>query len=547
VSSGNANSTLGFTNNSSSFRTQADAGSIASALNADAGFAASAVAYRIVQTGLGGFLNIRSLTAGSTSTIAFGTATGTIFFDDTGIGIEIGVSGDTGEAAQSGYTVTSSDAVNGSSGEGLPGQTYTDARTGLRFTVLPASAGDYASGGSFTFNITSTFTTNGSIPTRAIPGLEMTVLNTNGMGVDTTAILSTYARGGAEPAIGDVYDVSYKYAKTDLSTALFRDLKKIQTNFGPPTPEFPLSLAARLALLNGSVLVGLKQVLRIPGQGQASATSYAAAIDEQKKPMPGNVKPDVIVPLTSDTTVFAYLNQHCIFMGSPRQEGERIGVVGTAVGTTPLGVQSIARGLASELMVVMYPDSYVITVTDSQGNQVDQVIDGSYAAAAMAGSATSPALDVATPWTRRVLLGFKRLGRILDPTEANQTAVSGVTVIEQVDAGLRIRQGLTTNLATVITRTPSVITTIHYVQQTMRAVLDPYIGQKFTGAIIKSVEDKMRGGFQNMIDGEIVAKVAEINAQSDEVDPTILRSEAVYVPVFPLEYIVTTLSIRVRI
>jgi hypothetical protein len=367
------------------------------------------------------------------------------------------------------------------------------------------------------------------------------------MGVDTTALIRTYRRTGAEPAVGDVYNISYKYAKTDLTTALFRDFKKIQQNFGAPTPTNPLSLAARLCLLNGAVLVALRQVLRASGQGQATVASYTAAIDEQKKPLAGNIKPDVIVPLTTDQSVFSYLNTHCIFMGSPRQEGERIGVVGTAVGTTPLGVQAVAQGLQSELMVVMYPDSFVITVQDDQGNQTDQVIDGSFAAAAMSGSACAPSLDVATPWTRRVLQGFKRLGRILDPTEANQTAVAGVSVIEQVDVGLRIRQGLTTNLSTVITRTPSVITTIHFVQQTMRAVLDPFIGQKFTGALIKSVEDTMRGAFQNLIDAEIVAQVAEINAQVDDIDPTILRSEAIYVPIFPLEYIVTTLGIRIRI
>lgn len=558
VTDGNSNTVLGFTNNSSFFRFSPTAAYIASALNADgsatvvppggadAGFAAVAVAYALAVTGLGGFLNIKSRTAGSTSTILFAGATGSIFFDDTLIGIDIG-DGDTGEATQSGYTVTSSDLVNGSSGTGIPGQTYTDARTGYRFTVLPASAGDYAAGGTFTFLISTTFTADSSIPRRAVPGVELSVLNTLNMGAGTTAIVATFRRQGAEPAVGDIYYISYKYAKTDLSVALFRDLKKIQQNFGSPVPENPLSLAARLALLNGAVLVGLSQVLRVPGQGQASAASYVTAIDALQKPMAGGIKPDVIVPLTTDTLVFAALNQHCIFMGSPRQEGERIGVIGTAVGTTPLGVQAIAQGLQSELMVVMYPDSYVITVTDSQGNQLDQVIDGSFIASAMAGSSCSPSLDVATPWTRRQLQGFKRIGRILDPTEANQVAVAGVTVVEQVDSNLRIRQGLTTNLANVFTRTPSVITTIHYVMQTIRAVLDPFIGQKFTGASVKSVEDSMRGAFQNMIDAEIVAKVGEINAVQDEVDPTILRAEAVYVPIFPLEYIVVSLSIRIRL
>jgi hypothetical protein len=368
------------------------------------------------------------------------------------------------------------------------------------------------------------------------------------MAAGTTAFLSTYLRTGNEPRNGDVYYISYQFAKTDISTALFRDLKRIQQNFGPPTPEFPLSLAARLALLNGAVLVGIRQVLRAPNSSQASLQSYVEAIDDQQKPIAGNIKPDVITPLTSDPQVFAYLNQHCAFMSSPRQEGERIGVVGVAVGTNPLGVQAIAKGLASELMIVVYPDSYVVTITDTaSGGNLDLLIDGTYCAAALAGTACAPSIDVATPWTRRQIQGLKRVGRILDPTDANQTAVAGVTVIEQVESGLRVRHGLTTNLASVITRTPSVILTIQYVQQTMRKVLDPFIGQKFNGQILKAIESAMVGAFSTLIDNQIVAKVSGISATVDDQDPTIARTEAIYVPVFPLEYIVSILSIRIRL
>ena len=538
---------LGFTLGASAGRSQPTAAKIAAALNNNGSFTTYGVAYSINVQGLGNFLRIDSLSAGTGSTIAFTSVSNTAFIPDTGLGIVPGTSGDTGEAALSGFHVTSSAGSAGSAGYGIPGQTYSDAKTGLRFTILPASAGDYTSGGSFTLQVGSTFTADASIPFKSIPGVETTVFNTLNTNPGTTGLLSTFAPGGNEPRLGDPFYISYEFAKTDLTTGLFRDLKKIQANFGAPTADNPLSLAARLALLNGAVLVGLKQVLRTADSSQAPASAYMAAIEEQRKPMSGNVKPDVVVPLATDPSIFAFLNQHCAFMSSPRQEGERMGVVGCAVGTTSLGVQSIAKGLSSELMIVTYPDSYVLSVTDADGNTFDQLVDGSFMAAALAGSTCNPAVDVATPLTRRQVFGFNQVGRVLDPTEANQIAVAGVTIMEQVDAGIRVRHGLTTRIDNVLTRTPSVTMTIHYVQQTVRRILDPFIGQKFSGSVLKSAESALTAAFGSLIQEQIVAKVANISVTVDEQDPTIMRAEAVYVPVFPLEYIVCSFSIRVRL
>ena len=543
---GTANTKLGFSNNTSAVRHQPTAANIAGALNANLTFIGLAAAWAITVAGLGSYLRLDSLTTGLTSTLSFSGVANTAFIVDTGLGIVPGTSGDVGEAAKSGYRVSSSAGAAGSAGTGIPGQTYTDAKTGLRFTILPLSVGDYASGGVFTLLVDPTFICDANLPWKAIPGAETTVFNTTNVGVGSTAILATYGRTGTEPQIGDVYYISYDYTKTDLSTGLYRDLKAIQANFGTPTPSNPLSLGARLALLNGAVLVGLKQVLRDSNSSQASIASYTAAIDEQRKPITGNVKPDVITPLATDPQIFAYLNQHCVFMSAPRQEGERTGVIGPAAGTSSLGVQSIAKGLLSEVMVVAYPDVYVVSVVDDQGNSVDQVVDGSFMAAALAGASCNPAVDVATPWTRRSVLGFKRIGRVLDPTEANQIAVSGVTVLEQADTGIRIRHGLTTRMDTVITRTPSVTLIIQYVQQQMRASLDSFIGQKFTNSLLKSAEGVITGLFSNMISQQIVTQVAGISATVDPDDPTIMRTESIYVPVFPLEYILSSLQIRIR-
>jgi hypothetical protein len=273
--------------------------------------------------------------------------------------------------------------------------------------------------------------------------------------------------------------------------------------------------------------------------------SFTAAIDSLRKPFPGNIKPDIITPLGTDPAIFSYLNQHCIIMSSPRQQGERMGVVGVAAGTNALGVTSIAQGLGSELMVVVYPESYVIPIQDNLGNITSQLVDGSYMAAALAGTTCAPSIDVATPWTRRSVLGFTSPGRTLDPTEANQVAVNGVTVIEMVQTGPRVRHGLTTNPSTVITRTPSVTLTIQFVQQDVRATLDPFIGQKFTGTLLKTAERSLTAMFATLIDNQIVSSVSGIDATVDPNDPTIMRTESIYVPVFPLEYIVSTLQVRI--
>lgn len=536
---------LGFTGGKNAVRIQPTAALISSALNSDATFAGYVRSAPVTVSGLGTFLSLTSLTAGATSTLTFVATTNTTFMFDTGIGIVPGTTGDSGEDALSGFAVTSNNP-NGSSGTGLPGQTYTDAKTGLTFSLLPSTTGDYTDGGYFTINVSPTFTANASVATRSIPGMEVTVYNLVNTAAGTTAVLTTYPKTGSEPAVGDVYYVSYDYTKAESGPRVFTDFKSVQQNYGPPTPDYPVSLAARLAFLNGAPIVGIKQVFRAPGSSQATASSYASAIDELKKPV-GNVKPAVITALTSDQGVIAYLSQHVAFMSTPRQEGERVAVVGTAVGTTPAGVQAIARGLNSELVWVVYPDSFVITTTDELGNSVDQLVDGTYAAAAIAASTCSPVYDVASPLTRRPVVGFKSLGRYLDPTEANQIAVAGVSVIEQIETGLRVRHGLTTRPENVITRTPSVTLTIQSVQQTLRAALDPYIGQKFTGGLVKTVEGVVLATFNGLITNQIVSKLGEYSVQVDTEDPTIMRVNAVYVPVFPLEYIVVSLQVRVSL
>jgi hypothetical protein len=143
---GTANDTLGFTEGDVFTQTRVGAQEVANRLMDTANFAVSAwptpyatggVAYVSTLDNLP-YLTIHSVTSGTTSSVAFATGSNSAFNVASGTKITPGVDGDAGEAASDIFTVTSSN-VAGSSGTGIPGKTYTDARTGLRFTASPAS------------------------------------------------------------------------------------------------------------------------------------------------------------------------------------------------------------------------------------------------------------------------------------------------------------------------------------------------------------------------------------------------------------------------
>ena len=544
----NANDVLGFTTQDFVGQTRVAAQEVVNRLNATPGFASGAIAYAITIDGQT-YVTIESLTVGlTTSSIGFTNSTGSAFNRTCGTNVTPGTDGDVGENAYDRYQVLSNNPL-GSNGWGIPGQTYTDNRTGLRFTVLPCLTGSYGSGLScfFTMAVSPTFIVNPSIPTYAIPGLETLVTNTVGIGINDTATLQTFNASGVEPSVGDFYYISYNYMKQDFSTRIYLQFKTIEANYGPVTAENRLTLAAYLAILNGAVLVGLSQVLKVTGTSQASDQSFITAIQALSTPLPGNIKPDIICPLCTSTAVYAYLTQHCEVMSNERNQSERMGFIGFASGTTPTAAQTIVKGLVSSRIVAIYPDTAVITLTNELGESYQTAVDGTFIAAAVAGATVSPSVDVATPYTRRQIQGFTNLPRIMDIVEANQTATAGVTILEDLDPIIRIRQGLTTNMQSILTRLPTVTQIADHVQQQSRSLLDVFIGTKFLSSRTNEVKVSLTGLFKSLVQAEIVAAFTGIDAVVDTEDPTIMRVEAYYAPIFPLLYICCTFSVRSQV
>jgi hypothetical protein len=546
INAGSANAVLGFIQNDSASQSLVEAQELVNVLMGPTGFSGDAVAY-VESIGGGDHITIESLTTGVLSSIGFNATTNSAFNPTTGTGIVPGTDGDIGEDIQGNYTVSSSASAGGSEGVGIPGQTYTDANTGLRFTVLPASTGAYTTGGQFTLEVTPTWHVSPSIPRYSIGGLELLVTNTVGVGVNDTASLVTYNPSGVEPAVGDFYFISYRYLKQDYSAKIYQQLKTIEAAFGRTSAENRVTLAAYLAILNGAVLIIIKQVLKVPNTNQASDAAFNAAIDELASPLPGNIRPGIVIPLATSTSVYTHLTSHCEIQSNPRNQSERQGFIGFASGTSPTSVQSIARALNSSRIVAFYPDSAVITLTDELGASFDSIVDGSFYAAAVSGAIVSPAVDVATPYTHRRIQGFTRIPRVLDPVEANQTAVAGVTILEDLDPIIRIRHGLTTNMTSVLTRLPTVIQIADFVQQQSRSILDSFVGSKFLAARTNEVVVSMTGLFRSLVEAEIVGAFTGMTASIDPDDPTILRFEMYYSPIFPLLYIVLTFNLRARL
>ena len=585
IDNGNANDVLGFSLDATSARETVEVERAASALmmhhsssingvlldyaTPDATFfAEQALAAKIVDSSNAEFLFIESqanniVGLGASSNVAFLDAT-TDSWLRTGTGLRVQAGdGASGETGFQGFYVTSSDPIDGSGSandsclnsgvgqDGVLGQSYRDSVTGLVFTILEREGGaDYPTGPGayFTFEVRKLVTTDANVPINSIPGVEIIVANTEGSTIPMgdTAIIETFDRGGQEPAVGDSYFITYNYSKTaaDFETQLFTNQRAVERNYGEISPDNPVSLAAFMAFLNGAVVLGIKQVPKIPGSNQASTASYLDALDDLRGPLPGGSVLDTITPLKGDDVdLFLAVSAHCDIQSSIRFRAERTSVVGVASGTQATDVGGIAQQIHNTRVRLVYPDIVTLTIQDALGNDKQFLVDGTFLAAAVAGNRASPNIDVATPWTRARIVGFDALARTLDAVEQNQVAVQGVTILDQRGTVIRVRQGLTTDMSNILTKLPTVITIADEVQRASRRDLDRFIGIKFLPGVLSQIEGQLSTTMKALKSAEIITAFTGIQARTTN-DPTIVEVEAFYQPVFPLLYIVITFNLR---
>jgi hypothetical protein len=396
----------------------------------------------------------------------------------------------------------------------------------------------------FRIDVSATFTTNANIPNNALNGVELLVANTIGIGTGDTALISTFERGGNEPAIGDVYNVSYIYTKDSYDVGLYTRVSAIEAAYGEASPDNPVTLASVLAILNGAVLVGIKQVPR-EGTGQASIESYRDAIEALEGTLPGEISLDILTPLRGDSLeLYQFLARSNVRQSSIRYRQERTSIVGVSGGTTGVEVQNMAQTLNETRMRVVYPDIATMSITDAFANTKEHLIGGPILASMLVGSVVSPSLDVATPWTGRNLVGVTQLGRKLDAVEANQIAIRGVTVLIDKPPFIRVRQGFSTDMSTILTKTPTIVMIADEVQRQSRVVLEKFIGIKNVPGINSQIEGRLAMLLKSMVAAQILSGYTGISARQAPDDVTVIEVEAFYSPVFPILYLVLTYHLR---
>lgn len=173
-------------------------------------------------------------------------------------------------------------------------------------------------------------------PTATRPGAELRVIGSGDSAYAVIDPVIVYSSGGTQDPILANFKVlvSYKGLRLDVTPAdrnvgLIRvsDVKGLEENYGPITPENPLAYALSLALLSSqnteTFAIGVDEVTATSPEGTVEAYARAFEVLEHNDPY-------VVVPLSQDRSVHELADTHVSLMSEPRMRGERIAIVNIA-------------------------------------------------------------------------------------------------------------------------------------------------------------------------------------------------------------------------
>ena len=469
------------------------------------------------------------------------------------------------------YTVTSSLGTAGSHGIGYLDQTYIDATTGFKVTIvnpadalgfgytsLPSPQYTYAPGDILTFTTSkstvrytgSTYVPFGTAQPNnliAIPGLTTSVVTTFGAATGDTAIVATYNKSGQEPTIGEFYYVTYTVAKTatDMALKLYSNSADAYAAYGQPSLINRLSLGISFMVQNGANVFGAIQVPKQTGQNIAADADFISAIQTLTVNLPGySKKADVIVPLSTSTTVHQFLSRQLITQANVRNKGEAIGIVGYGQYTTANQAIANATSLANARMIAIGNPVAGVQITDSQtGVTLEYAVSGEFMAAAMAGLNVNPANDVATSLTLQDLVGFSRLLIRYDDATMNQMASQGLVLLTDNNGALNIRHYKSTDPSNPITSEPTCTTITDYVRQQFRSDLKQFVGRKLVDSLVNDITAVCNARLRSLVSNEIITGYKNLSVVPDPTDPTTVDVTVTFKPMFSLLYISVTFTV----
>jgi hypothetical protein len=461
-------------------------------------------------------------------------------------------------------TPTSSNVGVGAVGQvGYLGQTFADSVTGVQFTLvdpnaaldygyttLPSPSYHFRPGDKIVFQANSgQLRMTSATPTVDVLGLRVRVNSTYGMEPQSTALVTTYNKAGAEPKIGDFYYLDYvvKKSASDFGLKIFSNVQDVYTLYGDPIPANKLSLAARLFTQNGGQIFGCIQVPKQLGMDLASDQEFISAIDQLAMPLPGSdQKASVIVPLSTSPVVHQYLNRHLITQASERFNGEAIAYIGFDLYATPADVRPVARAIKSDRIVAVYPGGAIMSL-DINGKSSEFAVSGEFLAAAVAGMDMNPAYDVATSLTRKSLVGLDRLVQRYDDITMDMAAADGICWLIERAGALQLRHYVTTDPSSPITREPSNRKISDEVRFRLRRNLDQFIARKILTSLVNDITITVHATLKSMMEQELVENYRDLVVTRDQYDPTVIHVSLAFKPVFSLMWLDVALTVTTQI
>ncbi len=173
-----------------------------------------------------------------------------------------------------------------------------------------------------------------------------------------------------EPLPGKKYFVSYEFAKVagDYIPRFFFNMTDVEAEHGEVSDTNKISLGAEIVFQQGTSAIALIQT--DPADG-ASVNQFRKAIDKLL-PVVGI---NIIVPLSTDTSLQSHLKIHVDTASSLTERKERTGIMGLSGTPSVATVIGFAQGLASKRMVIMFPTSATRFVG---ANLTESTLDGSF-------------------------------------------------------------------------------------------------------------------------------------------------------------------------
>jgi hypothetical protein len=401
--------------------------------------------------------------------------------------------------------------------------------------------------GAIETSVVITDANNNSFPSNYFTITQAAGPNGNIVSVELTA-------QGTELAGRTLY-VTYDY--TDANYYLpqtFTNFQQIQAAFGQAFDSnnnlvSPLTLAAQFLYANGSPTVVI-----VP-TNDTNTTATRTGLANAYQQLASNEDVDLIVPIPFGMTGSAGTPNDSInvatdlkaFVDSQAQQGIfQMGIYGPALGMT-IGPDAIAQAVADSRVIVAWPNQlqYYNGLTNSVVN-----IGGWNLAAAYAGllSSRGPQYGI----TKSPIAGFAGIPNsvFVQMTKAykNQLSAAGVSVLEPTQNNvLRCRQGVTTNMSSVVTRQISVVRSADYMMDLIQNTLDNsgVIGNPTTASSPAGVQVIVQSCLDSLVASGIILGYSGLNAVLLTSNPTVIQVTYAYKPAYELDYIVITYNVDV--